>query len=206
MEKVKNIALVILSIAVIWLFVDRYATQCCTSNNQNHSQSINANAAEAIAGGIKIAYVNIDTVLLSYDQAITMNNDFNEKRKKSEDEFAKKAKVFEKEYLAFQEKAQRGGFLSQASMEAQQNALLRQKEELEQLEAKLTQELMAEQQRLNEILYKAIVSYVERYNLAAGYDLILTNTGLGTIMQGNESLNITAAIIEGLNSEYKEKN
>ncbi len=200
MEKIKNVALIVLGIMVLWLFIDRYALPCS-------SQAPDSKKAEIAApgGALKIAYINIDSVLLSYDQSLSMNTEFSAKRQKSEDEFAKKAKAFEKEYLAFQDKAQRGGFLSQASMEMQQRSLMEQKEELEGLESKLTNELMTEQQRLNEILYQTIVDYVRRYNQTAGYDLILTNTGMGTIIQGHPGLNITSAVVQGLNAEYKLK-
>jgi outer membrane protein len=202
MEKIKNVALIVLVIMVLWLFIDRYAIQNSAATNDAADKKTEIAAPE---GALKIAYINIDSVLLSYDQSLAMNTDFTAKRQKSEDEFAKKAKVFEKEYLAFQEKAQRGGFLSQASMEVQQRSLMKQKEELEGLESRLTNELMTEQQRLNEILYKTIVDYVRRYNQTAGYDLILTNTGMGTIMQGHPGLNITPAVVDGLNAEYKLK-
>ncbi len=202
MEKIKNIALIVLGVLVIWLFIDRYAISKCTATVAENKTTVET-TNDSISKNINIAYVNIDSVLLTYEQSVKMNEDFMAKRQKSENEFTKKAKQFEKDYLAFQEKAQRGGFLSQASMEMQQRELLEQKERLDNLEAKLTEELMIEQQRLNEILYEAIVSYVERYNMSAGYDLILTNTGLGTIMHGNPNLNITNEIVEGLNAEYR---
>lgn len=204
MEKIKNTAIIILCLISAWLLIDRYLvlTEILPSEKTN---GIAHDSTLSISGPIKIAYVNVDSILLGYEQAIEMNATFSKKQQDSEAEFAKKARVFEKDYMAFQEKAQRAGFLSQSSMETQQRDLLQQQEALQKLEEKLTQDLMAEQQRLNEILYNTIVDYVHEYNADSKYDLILTNTGLGTIMYGNPLLDITRQILEGLNTAYSKK-
>ena len=203
MDKIKNIALIVLGVMVLWLFADRYVI----NSSAQPTQTSSANASEKMldSGSLRIAYLNVDSILMGYNQAIKMNQDFGIKQKSSEEQFAKKAKSFEKQYMAFQEKVQRGGFLSQSSMELQQRDLMKQREELEALEGSLTQDLMGEQQRLNEILYQTIVDYVRRYNVEAQYDLIFTNTGMGTIMHGDPGLNITPMVIEGLNAEYVAK-
>ncbi|HON17826.1 MAG TPA: OmpH family outer membrane protein [Salinivirgaceae bacterium] len=200
MEKIRNILPIVLLVLVLWLFIDRYGLQ-----EKKDTLTKKAALTDSTGQIPRIAYVNIDSVLLQYEQAIEFNSSFGEKRQKSEAEYAQKAKALEKEYMEFQDKVQRGGFLSQTSMKAQQESLLRKKEDLDKLESKLTNDLLAEQQKLNEQLYNTILNYIQTYNRTAGYDLILTNTGNGTILYGNPAYNITSEIVEGLNLQYKEQ-
>ena len=118
MEKIKNIALIVLGVLVIWLFIDRYAISKHTTSAENKTAV--ETTKDSISTNINIAYVNIDSVLLTYEQSIKMNEDFMAKRQKSENEFTKKAKQFEKDYLP--RKAQRGGF-RHTSMEMQQRTV-----------------------------------------------------------------------------------
>lgn len=202
MDKFKNILIAVLSVLIVWLYIDRYVLSSPMTATVPQNSSTDTLSLTQIP---RIAYVNIDTILLQYEQAVEFNSSFGAKRQKSEAEYAQKARALEKEFMEFQDKAQRGGFLSQTSMKAQQETLLQKKDELEKLEARLTNELMQEQQRLNEQLFNAIISFIHNYNKTAGYDLILTNTGSGTILYGSPAMNITAEIVEGLNREYKEK-
>ena len=205
MEKVKNITIIVLCIITIWLLIDRYFIGNSSVSKSNETQFFRFNDTLNMASGVlQVAYLNIDSVLVEYEMAIKLNDDFTKKQRNSETEFAKKARAFEKDYVAFQEKAQRGGFLSQTSMELQQRDLLKQKESLEDLEELLTKDLISEQQRLNELLYKAIVEFVHSFNQDAKYDIIFTNTNPGAIMYGKPEYNITQFIIEGLNAEYRQ--
>lgn len=202
MEKLKNIATIVLSILVLWLLADRYLI---SNRRDTPSPALPAQTATTApagnAAGLRLAYVNVDSVLLGYNEAVRMNDQFAAKQRKSEAEFNRQMKEFEKDYLAFQEKAQRNGFLSAATMEAQQQELVHKKENLDRLNERLTTELLDEQQRLNEVLLNTIVGYVDHYNQTAGYDMIFTNTGMGTILYGAPALNITRQIVDGLNAQ-----
>ena len=47
---------------------------------------------------------------------------------------------------------------------------------------------------------ETIDNFIKEYNKSHGYDLIISKSSL---MFANESLNITAEILEGLNAAYK---
>ena len=80
MEKIKNIALIVLGVLVIWLFIDRYAISKHTTSAENKTAV--ETTKDSISTNINIAYVNIDSVLLTYEQSIKMNEDFMAKRQK----------------------------------------------------------------------------------------------------------------------------
>ena len=62
---------------------------------------------------LRIAYVKADSVILNYDLAEVLHDEFTKKQEAYNTEFGTKRQSFEKEAAAFQEKLQRGGFLTE---------------------------------------------------------------------------------------------
>lgn len=197
----KNLLIeVVLAILVVWLFVDKFNSGDSVAS---HNVSAQDSTVQANDTPLKLAYINIDSLLLNYTLAQKLNAQFTNQQKQSQRELEKKMNTFQNNYQAFQEKVQTGGFLTQASAEAQQQELLAQQQQLEQLNQQLSNDLMIKEQQLNKELYDTISFFVTRYNKQGKYDLILSNTMIGTVMYGKADLNITGDVLRELNLQYE---
>ena len=196
----KNLLIeIVLAVLVIWLMIDKFSSPSGDAQSANEMKDT---LADAKPNTLNIAYINIDSLLLNYKLAQKLNADFANQQTQSQRELERKMKKFQENYQAFQEKVQTGGFLTQASAEAQQQELLAEQQQLESLNQKLTSELVAKEQQLNKELYDTISFFVNRYNRSGEYDLILSNTMIGTVMYGKARLNITGDVLRELNLQY----
>ena len=172
--------------------------------NSNSSSSTNASNdfVATQTGDLTIAYVNIDSVLLKYNLSIELNTSLTSKQANMKAKLEKDAQAFEKDAQIFQDKVQRGIFLTQErAQEAQQQLVMRQ-QELQKLEYDYSNQLAAEQQKMNAQLFDSISSYITEYNTPEKFQVIFGHSIGGSLLYGSEQLDITDNIISGLNSRY----
>ena len=174
-------------------------TQC--ANNGNATQET-ASTNVVVGSNMKIAYVEIDSLLTKYN----FWNDLNEQMIKKEENIRttlnEKGRKLEKEAQEFQRKIENNGFTSRERAEQEQARLLKQQQDLQELQQKLTEELAAENQKNSLQLRDSINSFLKIYNQDKGYDLIISNAGFDNLLYANPAFNITNEIVEGLNARY----
>ena len=78
-------------------------------------------------------------------------------------------------------------------------------QDIQKLNASLTEQMLKEQQAAEEKLYTSIKSRIAELNKEWGYDLILTNVRADNMLYGNPALDITDAVIKGLNEGYTQE-
>ena len=91
---------------------------------------------------------------------------------------------------------------TQQQAEAVNAALQNQQADLQALQQRLGSEFQAETDKFNEALRDSIQHYLAKYNKDKNYSLILSKAG-DNILMGNQRLDITADVINGLNKHYK---
>lgn len=154
----------------------------------------------ASASDMKIAYVQTDSVLVAYELSIDLQEDFHDKQQQYNIEFGQKRSDLERQAVAFQEKLQRGGFLSEERAMKERDRLLGQEEEMKKLDYEYSTKLAEMEAKIQRQLADSIVSYVKEYNKKHGYTYVLSNNG--NIILGEPRCNITKDIVEGLNARY----
>jgi outer membrane protein len=102
----------------------------------------------------------------------------------------------------FQKKLNNNGFTSREQAEGQQAAIQRQQQSLQELQARLENELASETAKYNEGLRDSLQHFLAAYNKDKKYDLILTKQG-DNILYANKRFDITNDVINGLNKHYK---
>ena len=151
---------------------------------------------------MKIAYVEIDSLLTKYN----FWNDLNEQMIKKEENIRttlnEKGKKLEAEAREFERKIQNNGFASRERAEQEQARLVKQQQDLQALQQKLAEELATENQKNSLQMRDSINSFLKEYNKTKGYDLIISNTGFDNLLYANPAYNITNEIVEGLNARY----
>jgi outer membrane protein len=154
---------------------------------------------------LKVAYVNIDSILFKYNLATELNDALGKKQSGMKSRLEKEAQAFEKDAQVFQDKVQRGIFLTQQRAEEAQQQLVMRQQELQQLEYDYTNQLAAEQQKMNARLFDSINNYIKAYNTPEKYQVILGHSLGGNMLYGSEQLNITTEVLKGLNERYGKK-
>mgnify|MGYP006372719017 FL=1 len=174
-------------------------TQCANNNN---AAAPSAPAGVAGSSNMKIAYVEIDSLLTKYNFWNDLSEQMLTKEENIRTTLNEKGKKLEAEAREFERKIQNNGFVSRERAEQEQARLMKQQQELQELQQKLTNELAAENQKNSLELRDSINSFLKVYNQTKGYDLIISNTAFDNLLYGNPAYNITNEIVEGLNARY----
>ncbi len=154
---------------------------------------------------IPVAYLNLDSVLLNYQFAIEANEKLMTKQEDARLKLNSKARSFQSEAADFQKKLENGAFMSRERAEQKQQELLKKQQDLQDLEAKLTNDIMLENQQLNLQLADTLNSFLAEFNKDGHYQLIFANTGKDNILQSAEGYDITAEVVDALNARYASK-
>lgn len=149
---------------------------------------------------VSIAYVKMDSVLFTYELAKKLTANLQSNQESFKKEYSLKRIKFEKEAASFQEKVQRGGFLTDERAKLEQERLMGQQQEVERLDAELTQKLNEMQSQINQQIIDSISSFLKSYNADKKYDIILNSASM---LEGTPKYNITKYVATGLNKRYK---
>ena len=195
MKKTKYILKGFLMLVMAFMF-----TQCADNKNANEG---NATPAAALASGeLKIAYVEIDSLLTKYRFWNDLNEMMIQKEENIRTTLNEKAKELEQEMREFQRKLENNGFASRERAEQENLRIAQKQRDLQQLQEKLANELQTENQKNSLQLRDSINSFLKIYNKDKGYSLIFSNTGFDNLLYADKAFNITEEIVEGLNARY----
>ena len=188
---------IVLFVAVAVLYVLHF-----TGGSQENTNPGVARTQSEPGSGISIAYVKADSVILNYDLAQDLHDEFTKQQEAYTTEYGTKRQSFEKDAAAFQEKLQRGGFLTEQRAVQERDRLLGREQEIQKLDQELSTKLAEMQQTNNQQILDNLLDYLKRYNESANYDYILNSAD---VLIGDEAHNITAEVLKALNEEYNSK-
>ena len=208
----KNISIllnVILVIAVAILYYLHFSaiklTGDSTSLNDSTSKAKPIVLAPKQIRSSKIVYVNLDVLNDKYDYIKDVNKSAKADQQNLENEYQTKAKKLQEDYATFQQKAQQG-LLSENQASAEQESLLKRKDDLDQIELK-SQSLMEKIQARTDEMNKEMKDYIKEYNKNSNYTYVFAYSAgpLSPLLFANDSMDITNDILDGLNEQYKAK-
>ena len=154
------------------------------------------------APALKIAYVDIDTLLTSYKLWIELNEEMIRKEENMRATLNEKAKSLQADYEDFERKLNNNAFITRERAEAEQNRILKKREELELLQERLSNELAIENNKNSLLFRDSINAFIRDYNKVHGYNIILSRIG-DNILYIDYAMNITQDIIDGLNARHE---
>ena len=194
-------------------FIQLIFVQCAPKNSESATAdqtvettgtTIVTNANSTPVCNIRIAYVDYDSLLLSYDFAQDVQKELLRKEMSINNIIEKERKSLQEEVATFENKVQNNVFATQERAQAEYEKIMKKDQELMQRGQALIAEF--EETRLtksNEVT-QSIISYIQEYNSNAKYDFILTKMG-GNMLYSNEALDITKDVVKGLNEKYSAK-
>lgn len=199
MKNSNTIVSIILGIAVVILFILHF-----TSNKGSKNQVGTPVASDSTLVRMPIAYINLDSLMVSYEYAKTLQEAWMTKMESSQATVNSKGRAVENEMKEFQRKIENNAFFDQSRAQREQERILKLQQEYQELNQRLSAELMQEEAIMNQQLRDSILHYVELYNQEIGkYQMIFTNNTRGDmILNADPAYDITAAVIKFLNDRY----
>ncbi len=177
----------------------------CSCSNDTQETAAVAPVATSNGTTMNIAYINTDSLLNNYEYAKKVSDQLNNKAESARADFNQKARVFQQDLAEFQRKVNNNAFLSMERAQAEQNRLQRNEQELQELNQKLSADLMQEQNRLTAELQDTVINFLKVY--AEGkYSLILSNNMGDNILYSATGVDITADVVKCLNDRYAAAN
>ncbi|CDD82013.1 MULTISPECIES: OmpH family outer membrane protein [Bacteroidaceae] len=172
----------------------------CDGNKAANTTSDNSTPAGSVSD-LKIAYVEIDSLLNNYNLCKDLNEAMIKKQENVEVTLKEKMKSLDNEMRDFERKYQNHVFTPERAQQ-EQNRLIKKRQDLEALHQRLMGELQQESDKNNIQLRDSINAYLKEYNKTKGYNLIINNAGFNNLLYADPALNITQEVIDGLNKRY----
>jgi outer membrane protein len=186
-----------LFIAVAGLYILHF------SGGKSNVSGVEGTNDEGSISGFKIAYIKVDSLVVNYDFALEMHDGFTKQQDAYTKEYSEKRSKFESQAAAFQEKVQRGGFLTQESAMAERDRLMGLEQQVGKLDQDLSSKLAQMQADNNKQLLDSVMTYLKVFNKDRKYNYIFN---AAEVLIGDESHNLTKEVLVGLNARYsKEK-
>ena len=178
------------------------AAMMVSCNNAESKMDEQPAADGASASALKIAYVEVDSLMTQYDFAKDYSVTLQKKSNNARNTLTQKGNALQAAVNNFQQKLNNNGFTSREQAASQQAAIERQQRDLQELQARLENELATETAKFNEALRDSLQNFLKAYNNDKKYDMILSKAG-DNILMANQKFDITNDVINGLNKRYK---
>lgn len=173
-------------------------------NNKETGNTETTETAETEATGLRIAYVELDSLMSQYQLYKDYEEVLTRKGTDIQNTLAQKQRKLESSATAMQRKYENNGFQTRDELERAQQSLQQQEMELQQLAAKLNNEFNEEQARINQEARDSIQAFLKIYNQTKKYDYVMIKAG-DNLLIANPKYNITKDIVTGLNKRYNAK-
>ena len=178
------------------------AAMMVSCNNAAPKMDEQPASADTSVSGMKIAYVEVDSLMTQYNFAKDYSVTLERKSNNARNTLTQKGNALQAAVNNFQQKMNNNGFQSREQAASVQAAIQRQQNDLQTLQARLENELASETAKFNEALRDSLQSFLLDYNKDKKYDLILSKAG-DNILYAETKYDITQDIINGLNKRYK---
>ena len=178
------------------------AAMMVSCNNASPKMDDQPASGSASGAGIKIAYVEVDSLMTQFDFAKDYSESLQKKSINARNTLTQKGNALQAAVNNFQQKLNNNGFQSREQAASVQAAIERQQRDLQDLQARLETELANETAKFNEALRDSLQNFLKDYNADKKFDLILSKAG-DNILMADKKFDITQDVINGLNKRYK---
>ena len=167
-------------------------------NGNNSKQNPDATAPMVTEGGLKVAYIDTDTLLAKYQYAIDLEQQLKDYTEQQRRYGQQQVDAFQKDYNNY---LQTGSTMTLTQQQAKETELKARAEKMQTLEQELMAKIAEKQAAETAKVMNAIYAFVREYNAAnQQFDLVLTKQAT---LYVNPAMDITQEIVDGLNEEYK---
>ena len=160
-----------------------------------------AGASGDISTGV-IVTVDIDSLIFNFDMFKDRRDELLEKQRRAEADFTTRTNRLERDVREFQDQVNRV-LITRAAQEQRAQVLAQQEQDLINYGNQLQSELMEEETVMNRQILDYIMKYLEERKSEYNYSYVLGKSFGGVVLYGEPTLDITAEILDGINSKYR---
>jgi outer membrane protein len=192
----KNFSLIlniVLLLLVGYLYFDKFSStkKSTFTNTQNCKDS-------STHHGNKVAYIDLDSLQSSYQYYKILKADFERKQVASNNEIANLQKRYQTRAMQLQQK---GATMSPQEQEAAMAEINQMQQGLQAKKQSLDNDLFNSNSKMKEDILTRIQNFLKDYNKDGKYDYVFSYEP-GFMFYKDSALNITPAVINGLNDLY----
>jgi outer membrane protein len=188
-----------------------FAVSCNQTKTAENAEAPVAEAAEACAPKGSIVYIDMTRLMAEYDMANDLRAVVETKVSEIQAEITRRENNLANAVTKYQEKAQKG-LMTRTVAEVEAEKLQKQEIEFNNYANQKNNEINEELMVMNNQINDAIVTFVKKYNEEKQYAMILISQGdvegdgvvtlASPVLTADPSLDITDAVLAGLNEEY----
>ena len=172
----------------------------CQKSAEEAEETAQSEGAETT--GLKIAYVEMDSLITQYQLYKDYEEELTRKGTNIQSTLAQKQRTLEQHAAAMQKKYESNGFTTRDELERAQNSIQAEQQQLQELADRLQTDFAQEQARVNQEARDSIQAFLRSYNKTKKYDYVLVKAG-DNMLIANPKMDITKEVIKGLNKRYK---
>ncbi len=150
---------------------------------------------------LRVAYVNIDSLLNGYDMYIDKRDEFVEEQTNSQSELQSRSRQLQQEFNELREKLNKG-MITRAKAQMMQRNLGEKEQKLRQLRQNMSSELAEKEQVIYRQVLNSVMDYLDDYAEKHDYHYILSYSFGGPVLYKKDDFEITQDVLKGLNEEY----
>jgi outer membrane protein len=203
MKKVNLIIHIVLGIAVVVLFVLYFTSEGekLRQVTGQEEEAAETSKGTEIKGNLRIAYVNIDSLLSEYHMYQDKRDEFTDEQSSSQAKLQSRSQRLQQQYEDLKEKLDKG-LITRSKARMMQQELSKEEQELYQMRNQISSELSEKEQVIYRQVLQSIMDYLDDYAAENNYHFILSYSFGGPILYKHKRFNITQRVVEGLNEQY----
>jgi outer membrane protein len=204
MNKISPILNIILIVAVAVLFYFQFSGGKSSESEKETKEQKATEKAFQSYNQLRVAYVNIDSLLSDYDMYEDKRDEFVEDQSSSQAELQNRSQRLQQEFQELKEKLSKG-LITRAKARMMQQELGQKEQELYQLRNNLTSKLAEKEQVIYRQVLNSVMDYMEGYADKHNYHYVLSYSFGGPVLYSAEKFDVTRDVLKGLNKEYNKK-
>jgi len=199
---------IILAAAVIYLFSaignkshepkQDSSDKIVSEKSQEPSDSLDFNSA----GAPKIAYVLGDSINEKYQYLLDKQDDLIQRNRKSDAKVRREMESAQERYMVLMQKAQQGGFSSEAEAMAAETELQQMQIRIEELQQEESESLARSERALQLEFFERVQKFLSTYSEENDIDMVMNIQMGGSVLYGKNSFDVTSDVIKKMNQEY----
>ena len=199
MKSFSAILQIVLVLAVAGLYILHFSNKPKEVVTGDSSKvEIAPSAITAPVGGM--VFINSDSLLDNYDYFKTKKIEFEARQNRIKSELEAESTKLQKDVESYQRRAPG---MTDIQRQIEEEQLMMRQQKLMERKDELLDKLDDEQAKSSEQLYNRLSTFLKEYNKDKNYQFILGFQKGGGILFANDSLDITANVLQGLNEQYK---
>jgi outer membrane protein len=172
------------------------------NNKEAETETEEVTPVEQDGTGLKVAYIEIDSLMSQYQFCTDYNLLLNQKGDNAAKLLQQKQRALQQHAAELQKKYESNGFTTRDELERAQNSIQAEQQQLQELADRLQTDFAQEQARVNQEARDSIQAFLRSYNKTKKYDYVLVKAG-DNMLIANPKMDITKEVIKGLNKRYK---